>query len=266
MVETWHDYKYKNPFQILYQWLGKHILKNADFCLPHGTNAKMYCIMCGVSEERIFVFNYCSGDLAKSLNNSNGADIFDINTRNIVILYLGRLAPVKGVRVLIEAYAKLEKDRNDIFLLIAGDGEEKDKLHKIANGLGIKNIRFYGLVQAEKVAQLISKSDLLVLPSIEKDNLYEGWGLVICEAMSLSKPVIATDAVGCAPDLIQNNHNGFIVKNGDVLQLYEAMRRIVSDSELRTTMGNNSRNEFEKFSNLHRRIKILEKAITLNRN
>jgi glycosyltransferase involved in cell wall biosynthesis len=63
---------------------------------------------------------------------------------------------------------------------------------------------------------------------------YEAWGLVLNEAMQFGKPVITTDAVGSAPDLIKN---GSIVKNNDVESLYQAIKTIAKDPQMAIKMG-----------------------------
>ncbi|MHA1409586.1 MAG: glycosyltransferase [Candidatus Odinarchaeia archaeon] len=90
--------------------------------------------------------------------------------------------------------------------------------------------------EAEKTACFLL-SDLFILPSIFSKNGPEVWGMVLNEAMSVGKPVVATNMVGAAVDLIENGVNGFIVKSENVYDLYYVMKKILSSSCLMEDMG-----------------------------
>ena len=92
-------------------------------------------------------------------------------------------------------------------------------------------------------------ANIVVVPSIRTSIESEIWGIVLNEAMSLSKPIIATDAVGAAYDLIKDGVNGFIVQERNVRELYLSMKKIISDEDMATRMGEFSRALInEKFS------------------
>jgi glycosyltransferase involved in cell wall biosynthesis len=80
--------------------------------------------------------------------------------------------------------------------------------------------------------------------------------------MSLGKPIITTDAVGAAFDLVKNGVNGFIVKNGDVLDLYIALKRIITEEKRIDVMGQNSRKLFEQFNSFDKMFDGFKKAIS----
>ena len=104
---------------------------------------------------------------------------------------------------------------DDIFLLIVGDGPFINECKDLAKKIDIKNIHFMGYVDAK--AYCYKACDVFVLPSILlDDHQYEAWGLVINEAMAFGKPIITTDAVGAAEDLVKDGYNGYIVKNKSV--------------------------------------------------
>lgn len=154
-----------------------------------------------------------------------------------VILYLGRLTRYKGADYLIKAFAKIEKERNDVVLLIRGDGDFRAELERLCRQLSLRNVRFLGAVALQDRAYYYQMCNVFVLPSIWQPDYCEAWGLTLNEAMQFGKPVIATDAVGGAFDLIEDGVNGFMVKNADVDALYEAIERIISDAELERRMG-----------------------------
>jgi glycosyltransferase involved in cell wall biosynthesis len=109
------------------------------------------------------------------------------------ILSLGRLHPIKGVDILIEAFKLL--DRNDVRLLIAGnDGGDELRLRGLAGRH--KHIEFVGGVYGPDKVQTYVDADLYVLPS-----RYEMFGVTVLEALACGKPVVLTDTSGSARDL-----------------------------------------------------------------
>jgi glycosyltransferase involved in cell wall biosynthesis len=84
--------------------------------------------------------------------------------------------------------------------------------------------------------------------------------------MSMGKPVITTDAVGAAEDLVRNGVNGYVVKNGEIEELYLALRKMVEDPRLRKTMGENSRIIFEEFNDFGKMFRGFKKAIEYSIN
>jgi glycosyltransferase involved in cell wall biosynthesis len=74
--------------------------------------------------------------------------------------------------------------------------------------------------------------DVFVFPSAK-----EQWGLVVNEAMNAAKPVVVSDRVGCAPDLVRDGVNGFVFPVGDIGALAERLRRLTEDPELARRMG-----------------------------
>jgi glycosyltransferase involved in cell wall biosynthesis len=130
---------------------------------------------------------------------------------------VGRLIERKGVHVLLDAFQELEQGE----LWIAGDGPIRSELEKA--GRGNQRVRFLGHVEEQALHQLYSEADVLVVPS-----WYEPWGLVVNEALAHGIPVIATDQVGAADDLIEPAANGFVVPAGSSSDLAEAMSRIAT--------------------------------------
>lgn len=134
-------------------------------------------------------------------------------------LYVGRLAPEKGLEDLLAAFRLVQARYPDSRLEVAGSGPTKDALIQRAAQLGIaESVGFLGSRNIEELAELYMGSDVLVLPSHS-----EPWGLVANEALSYGCPVIVSDACGCAPAVVKENVTGFTFRAGDVTGLSEAM-------------------------------------------
>lgn len=103
--------------------------------------------------------------------------------------------------------------------------------------------------------------DVFVLPSTIVNNQTEGWGLTVGEAMSLGKPVIVTDAVGCSIDMVKNGINGYIVKHGCSKALAVALTKTIENKEELRIMGKKSREMFEERISYEKMSEGLLKAI-----
>jgi glycosyltransferase involved in cell wall biosynthesis len=147
-----------------------------------------------------------------------------------VAVFVGRLHPVKQVHLLIEAWKDVPAGR----LVILGDGEERDRLERLASTFGITDrVDFRGMVT--DIDAWLQVADIFVLPSAS-----EGLSVALLEAMSSGTLPVAT-AVGGAVDLIQSGTNGILVPAGDVAALTDALRRAVSDRAWRVAAAHAAR-------------------------
>ncbi|KUG21776.1 glycosyl transferase, group 1 [hydrocarbon metagenome] len=139
------------------------------------------------------------------------------------ILFVGNLEENKGCESLIRAFAIVLKDVPDAKLTVVGSGLQETKLKDLSISLNIaKNINFAGSVPNEEITKYYLSSSLVVVPSLCMDNS----PIVIYEALSFGKPVIATGRGG-NPDLIQNGYNGFLVDANNPEELAAATVRIL---------------------------------------
>lgn len=225
-------------------WVAKQIITKSHALIVGGSAARMFAMNLGKKSEDVFTALQCSKDLYIDKNflyNEN--DIKD----KYIFLYLSRIISWKGLDILIKAFHLLRQKRDDVFLLIAGDGPFKEYCLYLAKSLGIVDIKFVGSINPDTTNAIYKKADVFVLPSYELDSYYETWGLVVNEAMSMKLPVITTTAVGASFDMIENGFNGFVVGENSVGELYRAMEKII-ECDL-NQMGNNSRKIFEEKNN-----------------
>ncbi len=232
----------------------KLLVKKSDAIIVPGTKHKEYFVSLGAISQKVFIMPNASNI---SYNEKND-DISRIKEENglinkKIILYVGRLIKRKGIEYLIQAFCSLKNDMNDTVLMIIGEGECKKQLEVLTKELNIKNeVYFLGNIQNEKLPSYYSLADICVIPSITLD-IGDPWVFVLNEAMYFGKPVIATDAVGAAYDMIINGKNGFIVHEKDSESLYKSMRDILSNHELKMKMGNKSKeiiNENFRYKNM----------------
>lgn len=213
------------------EFLVKLIARHVDAILVPGILHKDYFNKTiGVKEENIHIMP----------NVSNiSADIQPIRKNNVnkQVLYVGRLIERKGVIFLLEAFKKLNSVLDNIQLVIVGSGEEENNLKEYVSRNKMNNVIFTGKVDNNQLKEYYIKSNLVVVPSINHE-MADPWVFVLNEAMYYCNPIVATDAVGAAPDMIEDN--GFIVEERSSQQLYEAMYKILSDNKLEENMSRKS--------------------------
>jgi glycosyltransferase involved in cell wall biosynthesis len=137
-------------------------------------------------------------------------------------LYLGRLAQEKNIDLLVDIFAQKCRDYD---LSIVGNGPLDNFIQKKIKD--IKNIRLYKHVPNSEIHALFEAHDVLILPSQQ-----EPWGLVVEEAMAYGLPVIVSDKVGCHPELIKHQINGYVFSLADKhLGLTEACHWVVENHD-----------------------------------
>jgi glycosyltransferase involved in cell wall biosynthesis len=230
-------------------------------CVP-GIRAKSFWDLVGVPAEKIRLIHFDVSVLEPNEKHLKMAEEIKHSFDNRkIVLYFGRLEKRKGVDYLIRAFVRLYKERGDMVLLVAGEGPEKAHLQELCEKLNIKpEVYFAGFVDEDCKAAYFLACDVFVCPSITLD-MPEIWGLVVNEAMSVGKPVIATTAVGSAYDLVENGVNGFIVPERDIDALYRAMKLVLGSSTLMIRMGKASKERIEKGFTYHHTLQDLSEAI-----
>lgn len=142
----------------------------------------------------------------------------------------GRLVPLKGIHIMIQALAKLVLAGHPVRLQIAGDGPEGSSLRQQVHALRMDaHIEFIGWLP--DLTAIRENWDLAVLPSLE-----EGFGMSALEAMAIGRAALVSH-VGGLPELIDNNVNGMLVAPGDADSLASAIVKVIADRQLLASMG-----------------------------
>lgn len=177
-------------------------------------------------------------------------DEFDIDN-DIVVGFVGRLVPAKGLSYLFSAVEKIQEKHNNIAILIVGDGAQRNELECMAQDLKVRTI-FAGWQR--DVLPYYALMDIFVLPS-----LFEGLPNVLLEAMAMETAVIATN-VGGNPDVLANGENGFLVPVRDVQRLAFAIEKLIEDDDLRVKMGVANRQKVEEHYSWSKTVERVEKV------
>jgi len=153
-----------------------------------------------------------------------------------VVLFVGNLIPRKGLPFLIEAAKKTVKSHADVRFVVVGDGPLKNQLNadlKNANLSG--RFTLFSRLTDEALAEMYGCADVFVLPSVQ-----EGQGIVLLEAASSGKPVVAFD-IGGVNEAVKSGETGLLVESGNSGALADALLKLLMDADLRLKMGSAGR-------------------------
>ena len=164
-----------------------------------------------------------------------------------IILFASKLQTRKHADHLLAAYRDLLARRDPAqpapYLVIVGDGEERARLESYAAQHQLTDVRFPGFRNQSELPRFFDLSDVFVLPS-----RHEPWGLIVNEAMAAGTPVIVSDDVGSAYDLITDGVEGFVYPVGDVAALSTALERVLADEATPRRMGEAARERMSTWS------------------
>ncbi len=208
----------KNSIQGL---AAKLVFSMVDLFLAPGIKTKEYFLKHQVAEKKIHLFHDVS--TVEKCSVIDLKEKYKIDTNKKIYLYYGRIIKRKGLDILIKAISKF-KYRENIHLIVAGEGEYKHECERLAKELGLTNITFVGFVPPENKYQYFSQSDVFVLPSVAYEGIIEAWGLTVNEAILSNNLVICSDIVGAAYELL-NENNGIIFKQGNIDKLVSAIEK-----------------------------------------
>ena len=228
------------------QVLGRMLFRLTSGFLCAGTANRLLYEFYGVPEHKLipFAFSWESEKLLKISDELSGqkdrirAEL-GLPEDSYTILYCGRLSPEKSPMNLVRAYEKV--DLPGKALVIVGDGVLRASLESYVASHGLESVYFFGFQNRREIPKFYVAVDVLVLPSDQ-----ETWGIVVNEAMCFGLPVITSDQVGAARDLVQNGLNGLSFPRGDIDTLAGNIMHLMqlSEDEL-LTMGANSRGIIE---------------------
>jgi glycosyltransferase involved in cell wall biosynthesis len=221
-------------------------LKNKFYCFLDAKFLKHFDRVVGVSNE--IVEEMRRKKIKNTMKIDNGVDVkrfanvqkskkyckeFGVDDSTVVIGMISSLAPEKGHAFALNAFANLLKLKNNLKLLIVGNGKDSEKLIRMAETLQIKDHVVFAGKRAE-IPEILSVIDIYLLSSIT-----EGTPMALLEAMAAKKAVIATD-VGDIPDVIESGKNGLLIRSQDITGIENAITTICEDSNKRELLGNNA--------------------------
>lgn len=164
---------------------------------------------------------------------------WQISEDSVLIGTVGRLVPVKGHAILLEATRILRASMQDVTLVLVGDGPLRTDLEAHAKRLGLeKAVVFAG--HQDQVYDFLNMMDIFVLPS-----LHEGIPMVVLEALALQRPVVAS-RVGGIPEVIAHDRSGKLVSPGDSSELALVLQELIDRPDIAKALGEEGRRRVER--------------------
>jgi glycosyltransferase involved in cell wall biosynthesis len=225
----------------LYTWA----LRRTTAVVAIGTRNAEYFRHFGVPSERIYTALYCVDNQRFLLSDVRRREArariraeLDAGPDDVVFVAAGKLIPKKRPFDVVRALTRLGGTAPATRVLFLGEGPQRQQVEALACKLGVEGrVGFSGFVNQRAIPEWYAAGDCLVLASDHRET----WGLVVNEAMAAGLPIIASDAVGCAPDLVRPGENGWTYPLGDVAALAQAMARLASLApSVRAALGTRS--------------------------
>jgi glycosyltransferase involved in cell wall biosynthesis len=229
--------------------LKKRFMQECSGFIVPGKASFEYVRKFGISAQKIFVApNAVDTQFftrhAEKVRRDAAAHCKALDAPSRFFLFAGRLVPEKGIFDLLDAYAMLPPElRREIALVLVGDGPARAELSRRAAGIVAGLVKLPGFAQREQLASYYALAETFVFPTHT-----DPWGLVVNEAAACGLPIIASDAAGCVPDLVEDHWNGRVVPAHDVAQLALAMEELASNAEVRAVMSQRSRDRIHQYS------------------
>ncbi len=187
--------------------------------------------------------NGVDADRFSNLSRKESRSKLNINGNDRVILFVGGLRLVKGVRYLIESMNIIRHEYQNIRLLIVGNGKERQNLENITEKLNLTEcISFMGWVPNEAIQEYMAASDILVLPSLS-----EGFPVTILEAMASGLPIVCTK-VGGMSEIVIDGENGYLIEPKNSMEIAEKVLLLLKNDNLKQRMSENNRQRAKRYS------------------
>jgi glycosyltransferase involved in cell wall biosynthesis len=239
----------------------------ADQVIVPSSGTRELMLSLGIADERITLTPYTVDNewwmqRSRQIDRESVRESWGASASDTIVLFCAKLQPWKRPLDLLRAFAKL--NRSDARLVFAGDGPLGKQLEAEASALGVApRVRFLGFVNQSQLPAVYKSADLMVLPSE-----YEPFAVVVNEAMCCGCPVMASDRVGAARDLIAPVCPEFIFPCGDVGVLTERLRNAIADRAQLQAVGERGLEHMRTWSperNIDATIEAIESAVLRKR-
>lgn len=225
--------KYRWLDILFFSWISKIVWKRARRVIANSEGLKELALKAKSNQEIDVIYNGVDTEIFHPSGKIN---------KGFTIISTSRLIKRKGVDLLVEAFIKFAKDKNDVKLLLAGDGSLRNNLEEIVSENGMNNeISFLGALPRKEMPDLYRKGNVFVLPSLN-----EGMSNSLLEAMASGLAVVATDTGG-TKELI-NKRNGIVIQKGRQKVICEAFEKLYADSDSLLKKQEVSRNKAMKMN------------------
>lgn len=242
---TMHTERNAGKVRTLYRKIAYNFI---DRIACNGILSMQYIESIGYPSSRISLGNMAADSSELELKSRNLTEHFkqkfksEMKLEGKVMLFAGRLVPLKGIDKLLNAWAEIFSNGKSIHLLIVGDGPEGTSLREFVQNNKLNNVHFTGGVDYDTIHLYFGIADIFIIPSLQ-DN----WSLVVPEAMSCKLPVISSKYNGCWPELVKPE-NGWVFDPLDSENFGETLKIAWDHQDIWKKMGEQSLKIIEDYA------------------
>jgi glycosyltransferase involved in cell wall biosynthesis len=245
VVES-HDYVPRRAWRrVVKNLVVPRIVRSAAGVLVTGSLVRASMIARGAGDNRIQIFantidvaDFKSRADALAAKRSELRTFLGIRNHDVAVVCVARLVEDKALDTLIRAAAAAGPP---VVAVLVGEGAEQQRLEELASHLGVRVV-FTGVVDWNRIIEIYVASDVFALVS-----RHETWGVVVNEAAACGLPLVLSDHVGAAHDLLEVGQNGLLVPPDDVSATARALRELAADETMRLRFGQRSRQIMEEW-------------------
>jgi glycosyltransferase involved in cell wall biosynthesis len=261
--------KYSKEGILKIAWEHSHHNNNKKYINTLIKSCKNIDYLISVSKElNNFYKEQIDNNKTKCKNISLSIDYFPDTKSNLSkkeITAIGRLSKEKGFTDLIETFNLVHQNYPDWKLNIVGDGIEKDNIIEKINILGLKDsVIMHGYKNENEIHDILENTSIYVMTS-----LTESFGLVLIEAMSYGIPCLSFDSARGSLEIIDNNINGFIIKNRNMKRMASKIEDLIENKNLRRLLGKEALKKSLRYSKDRIKqdwIKVIEQEVSHGKN
>jgi len=244
VFESNHGSKMMNVVKFFFKIIERYCIRKIDYLVPVSQD------VVNSFKEKYLDFDSYNQSIVGSMFDTSKFEIIQSNylqdkigNNKKYVLFLGRLSNVKDVEFLIKLWSKKFQKNNEIKLVIAGTGEEDDRLKLLVNKICFTNKPlFIGEIRPTNIPKIISSANMCILSSF-----HEASPTVIKESLSSGIPII-TNNIGDVENFIVNNKNGFIVEK-NIESYYNSILSLIENPIQKEDVLKYSENQLKKSSN-----------------
>jgi glycosyltransferase involved in cell wall biosynthesis len=245
VVES-HDYVPRRAWRrVVKNLVVPRIVRSAAGVLVTGSLVRASMIARGAGDKQIQIFantidvaDFKSRADALAAKRSELRTFLGIRNHDVAVVCVARLVEDKALDTLIRAAAAAGPP---VVAVLVGEGAEQQRLEELASHLGVRVV-FTGVVDWNRIIEIYVASDVFALVS-----RHETWGVVVNEAAACGLPLVLSDHVGAAHDLLEVGQNGLLVPPDDVSATARALRELAADETMRLRFGQRSRQIMEEW-------------------
>lgn len=228
------------------------IYRKVDYVLSPGTASDQYFLKSGLLQNQIIRAKHAI-DNERFMNISkieqeqlyNLSSSLFIRPNEIIFLFAGKFIDKKNPLLLIDAFAQLKRQEDNVRLLLVGNGSLENTIKERISKLPLNiasSILVLPFQDQQQMKLLYRVASVFILPSKS-----ETWGLSVNEALASGTPVIVSDKCGSSRDLVQNEMNGLFFKSENKQDLLEKMKMMCTD-DFREYLSGNTRNTLKSYT------------------